>query len=110
MTIFIDQVVTHTPGTGDDTVPPGIITSSWCHVISTDSLLELELFLVTNAVTILCPPTNIRTPLLGSRQSYVGLSQAQHDAAILAGASPRRQITVATAGFDATGTSPYYEP
>jgi len=108
--IFIDQMVVHVVGSGDDTRPPGITGDSWCHAVSTTDLLELELFLTTNAATILCPPTNIRTPLLGSRQTYVGLNQVQLAAAIAAGASPRRQITTATSGFDSPGTTPYYEP
>lgn len=113
--IIIDQVVqhvsgSHVPGSGDDTVPPGITGDSWCHLVSTTSLVELETFLTTNILTIACPPTNIRTPLLGSNQTYAGLDATQHTAAVAAGAIPKRQVTTATTGFDSPGTSPYYEP
>lgn len=110
MAIYVDQIVTHVVGSGDDTRPLGVTGDSWCHVVSTVNQLEIELFLSTNAATILCSPSNIRTPALGARQTYVGLNPAQHDAAIAAGASPRRQVTVATHGFDSPGSPPYFEP
>lgn len=113
--IFIDQIVehatgSHTHGSGDDTAPAGITGDSWCHVVSTTSLTELQTFLTSNLSTIQCPPENIRTPSLGSRQTYAGLNNTQRTAAIAAGAVPKRQVTTATAGFDSPDTAPFYEP
>ncbi len=109
--IICDQVITHLPtGTGDDTVPPGITGLDWCHLVSTESLLELEAFLTTNILTVQCPPTNVRTPILGSRSTYAGLSEQQRAAAIVAGAVPRRTPAVMTGSFDAQSTPPHFEP
>lgn len=111
MAIIIDQVRTHdSGGTGDDTVPPGIVDLDWCHLVSTVSQADLESFLTANAGTIACPTTNIRTPLLGAMSTYVGLTAAQHDAAVAAGAVPNRQPYVGTHGFDAQQHAPFYEP
>lgn len=109
--IYIDQPVLHSSsGTGDDTVPPGVVGLTWCHIVSTVSFAEILGFLTANLLTIGQLPINIRTPLLGSVQTYAGLDPAMCAAAVLAGAVPMRTTTVRISGFDATGTSPYYEP
>lgn len=111
MAIWIDQIVTHSSsGTGDDTVPPGITGLDWCHLISTVSLLELEAFVTLNLLSLGVVVANVRTPLLGSRSTYIGLDATQRVAAIAAGASPQRVPTVATGSFDAVSSAPYYEP
>lgn len=109
--ITIDQVRTHEDtGTGDDTVPTGITGLDWCHLISTSSIVELEGFITLNLLTLGVLIANIRTPALGSQSTYVGMTQAQHDAAVLAGAVPNRQTYVQSHSFDAQTSSPYYEP
>lgn len=109
--IYIDQPVLHgSGGTGDDTVPPGVSGLTWCHIVSTVSFAEILGFLTANLLTIGQLPVNIRTPMLGSVQTYAGLDPTMCAAAIAAGAMPMRTTTVRSAGFDATGTSPYYEP
>jgi hypothetical protein len=113
MAIFIDQIVTHTPGTGDDTVPPGIAPgNSWCHCVSDVSVLELIGFLTLNILTIGALSTDIRTPALGSLQTYIGLDGVQRAAAIVAGASPQRNATATQLSFDSPHSSspPYWEP
>lgn len=111
MAIIIDQVRTHeATGTGDDTVPPGIPDLDWCHVVSTTSALELETFLTVNILTIGVAAANIRTPLLGSRCTYVGLGAAAHNAAVAAGAVPNRLPYVAQHSFDHAAEAPWYEP
>jgi len=110
--VFIDQPVLHgSGGTGDDTVPPGVSGLTWCHAVSTVGAAELLGFLTANLLTIGQLPANMRTPLLGSLQTYVGLDPTMCAAAVLAGAKPMRVVTVRSAGFDAPGgTGPYYEP
>lgn len=109
--IVIDQVRTHEDtNTGDDTVPPGITGLDWCHLVSTVSLLELEAFLTLNLLTLGVLIENVRTPLLGSRCTYIGLDAAACAAAIAAGAVPNRQPYVATHSFDAQTEAPFYEP
>ncbi|HSR79114.1 MAG TPA: hypothetical protein VLN57_21250 [Xanthobacteraceae bacterium] len=110
--IIIDQIFTHgSGGTGDDTVPPGITGLDWCHLVSTTSLVELTAFLTLNLLTIGQPITNVRTPLLGSEQTYAGLDATMRAAAITAGASPNRIPYVRSNGFDAPASGPpYWEP
>ncbi len=110
MAILIDPVATHgTSGVGNDTVPPGIGGLDWCHAVSDQSLLELDAFLTLNLLTIGCSPTNVRTPLLGSLVTYVGLTAAQYTAAVAAGATAvTRKACIANA-FDA-GSNSTYEP
>lgn len=111
MAIFIDQIMTHgNSNTGDDTVPPGISGLDWCHMVSTVSLAELTTFLTVNLITVQCPPSNVRIPLLGSNMTYVGLDTNQRDAAIAAGASPQRRQTLVAACFDSPGPGSTYEP
>lgn len=113
MSIIIDQVKTHDltpPVSGDNTVPPGITGTDWCHICSDTSLLDLTTFLTVNLLTIGCSPTNVRTPLLGSNVTYAGLNATQRAAAIAAGASPQRQTYVIANVFDAQSPPGTYEP
>lgn len=108
MAIFIDQVRTHDAA---ETVPPGITGLDWCHCVSTVSLEELQGFLAVNFPTIGVSFESIRTPdslPTGSVCTYVGMNQAQHDAATAAGASPQRQPTLLARVFDGPASS--YEP
>lgn len=110
--VYIDQPFTHgSGGTGDDTVPPGVTGLTWCHVVSTVSLAELLGFVTANILTIGALPADIRTPLLGSLQTYIGLDPTMCAAAVAAGATPMRIQTVRISGFDSPGgTGPFYEP
>ncbi len=111
--IFIDQPVTHSSsGTGDDTVPPGVTGLTWCHVVSTVSAAELLGWLVANVLTVGANPLDMRTPLLGSLQTYIGLDPALCVLAAANGAIPNRTVTVRVSGFDSPGggTGPWYEP
>lgn len=102
MAIYIDPCTTHgTSGTGNDTVPTGVSGLDWCHAISDSSLLELETFLTVNLLTVGCLATNVRTPLLGSNMTYVGLTDAQRSAAIAAGAIAQGRLYVLSHSFDA---------
>lgn len=111
--IIIDQIVTYNDSnTGDNTVPPGVGGLSWCHLVSTTSLQELETFLTVNILTIGALVTNIRKPADGSFVTYIGLTTEQRDAAIFAGAAPQRRQFVFTHAFDYDTNSPpaTYEP
>lgn len=104
MAIFVDPIATHgTSNTGNDTVPPGITGLDWCHCISDTSLADLDAFLTLNVLTIGQPATNVRTPLLGSNMTYVGLDAAMRDAAIAAGATAQGRPWVLSHSFDASG-------
>jgi hypothetical protein len=109
MSIFVDATVVghRSSNTGNNTVPPGISGLVWARAVSTDSLVELETFLTTNLLTIGQPSTNVRTPLLGSNITYVGLSDAQRIAAVAAGAIEHDWATVMGAAFDANGQTTY---
>lgn len=90
MAIFVDASVTHgTGGTGDDTQPPGISGLDWGHAVSDQDALELTTFLTTNILTVGQLATNVRTPLLGSNMTYVGLDATMIAAAITAGATDK---------------------
>ncbi len=80
---------------------PGISGTSWCYMVSDSSLVDLTAFLTLNILTIGQAPTNVRTPLLGSVLTYVGLDATMRTAALAAGASagPTDGITRAQ-GFD----------
>lgn len=109
--ILIDQIVTYNDtNTGDNTTPPGVTGSEWCHLVSDASLTELETFLTDNVLTIDCPATNVRTPASGSLMTYAGLMPDQRLAAITAGASPQRRQSVAARAFDSPGAGSTYEP
>src|SRR5678815_4188099 len=111
MAIIIDQITDHDGSNiGDNTVPPGITGSLWCHVVSTSSLLELEAFLTDNLLTIGQSSTNIRMPILGSNVTYAGLDPDQRDAAIAVGASPQRRQFVIANVFDHQDPPGTYEP
>lgn len=110
MSIFIDQIRTHNDdNNGDDTVPPGVTGLDWCHMVSTESLQELQDFMVNNSIGDI---TNIRTPAAGSICTYVGLMQADHDTAVRLGALRQVQRIVQVASFDAPNSSgaTFYEP
>jgi len=122
MSILIDNVREHdSSNAGDETVPPGISGSVWCHIASgaapgepagTGSLAELQAFLTDNLAAIGCDPSNIRTPqdTPPSRVTYAGLSQDQRAAAITAGAHPMRQTYIIGHVFDAQSPPTTYEP
>lgn len=112
MAVYIDQITTHSgSNTGDDTVPPGISALDWCHLVSSVSEAELLGFVVANFLSMGVDPLNIRTPLLGSVQTYYGLDVLQRAAAVGAGALPGRVVTVRAVGFDAPGgAGPFWEP
>lgn len=82
--MYIGPVSTHL---STDYHPPGTSGDDWCHMVSDDSLVAFEAFLLLNILTIGALNTSIRTPLLGSQVTYVALSAAQRGAAITAGAS-----------------------
>jgi|SRR6185369_11212710 len=112
MSIILDPVATHGPGTGNGTVPPGITPNedgSWTgsHIVSTDSLTELQAFLTGIGFDV----ANIRTPQDSSPSlvTYAGLSSAQRDAAITAGATEFNRRHVIANVFDRGDTS-LYEP
>lgn len=114
--ILIDQITDHDgSNTGNNTVPPGVVGSLWCHLVSTESLEELQGFLALNFSTIGQSFENIRQPNinqpeLGSLMTYAGLMPDQRDAAIDAGASPNRAPTVSGRAFDSLGFGSAYEP
>lgn len=111
MTIYIDSVTTHgTSGVGDDTTPPGVTPPDWCVAVSDASLLDLTAFLTLNVLTVGQPATNVRTPLLGSLMTYVGLSQAQATAAIAAGAALVTERFLKMNCFDSPGWRSTFEP
>lgn len=114
MAIFIDQITTHDgSNTGDNTVPPGITDQDWCHLVSDVSAADLLGWLTANFLTVQKDPLEMRTPELGSLQTYAGLNADQRDQAILAGAHPGRVVTVRIIGFDSPGgpgPGPFWEP
>jgi len=110
MALFIDQITTHgAGGTGDDTVPSGISGLDWCHLVSNASQSELETFLTTNSIA---QAADVRTPALGSLQTYIGLDATQRAAAITAGAAPLPTFRLPSKSFDSPHSSapPYWEP
>lgn len=109
--IFIDQVVAHgSSGTGDDAIPPGVSGLSWCHIVSSVSSAELLGFMTANTLVIGQLATNMRTPVLGSRQTYYGLTPAMCMAAVLVGAITGRVQFVRSVGFDHPSGPTYWEP
>lgn len=110
MAIIIDPVTTHDgSNTGNNTVPPGITGQDWCHCCSDANGTELTTFITTNVLTIGALATNIRTPTAGSIRTYIGLTSAQRDAAIAAGAQAFGAKHVVANCFDGDGTN-LYEP
>lgn len=113
MTIYVDGIVTHgTGGNGDDTVPPGISGLDWAHAVSDANALELTTFLTLNVLTIGQLATNVRTPLLGSLMTYVGLDATMLAAAIVAGAVDKSADPryLKKNCFDSTNWRSTYEP
>jgi hypothetical protein len=85
MTLFVGPVTAHAP---EDFHPPGITVDSWCYLVSTVSLANIEDFVTLNAGTIGASTGDIRTPALGSLVTYIALTADQRTAAVTAGASP----------------------
>lgn len=111
--IIIDQIVLHDDSNvQNNTVPPGVDGLQWCHLVSTTDFEAIEAFLDANP-SIGQPSANIRRPIDGSFVTYAGLTPAQRDEALLAGASPQRVPFTFTHAFDYLGQDPApatYEP
>jgi hypothetical protein len=108
MTIMVDPTRTHgTSGVGNETVPPGIVGLDWCHICSDVDELELTAFLTLNLLTVACPATNVRTPLLGSSITYAGLDDTQRTAAVAAGATEVNKWVCISHAFDSNGQATY---
>lgn len=116
MALFIDNITTHgDSNTGNDTVPPGITGSDWCHMVTDNAdqgALEIEAFLDAHP-EIGQSSTNIRRKTVndgldgGSLITYVGLDPTMRDAAVAAiaadaaAACQKGRLFVLSHSFDA---------